>query len=314
MDWFLRLRENGQDAALAADFRRWIDCSPEHARAWKLASQSWALLGEAMPQPTSERTEAEIIELAPRRMEPSRRRPLRVWAAGGMLAAACLLLALFAPSLWMMLSADYATGTAQTMTITLEDGTLVELAARSAIKTEIEGATRHVTLLSGEAFFDVTHDPKRPFTVDAGGMKVGVIGTAFNVALGADQASVALARGIVDVAAARGSTDTELAPGQIARTARGSGTLTVDQIDISEIGAWRNGKLFVNDATIGDVVSTLQRYHSAWIKIPSGALASQRVTGLYDLTDPDHALEALVEPFGGKVHRLSPYLRVLSLI
>jgi transmembrane sensor len=37
------------------------------------------------------------------------------------------------------------------------------------------------------------------------------------------------------------------------------------------------------------------------------------VTGLYDLSDPDRALEALVQPFGGKMHRISPYLRVLAL-
>ena len=311
MDWFLRLRESNADPATNSEFQTWLHCSPENEKAWKAACRSWAMLGEAIPE--KERDAApDIIDFATARLV-RRRRPVARWLARGVLAAACLVLALMAPSLLLMLGADYATGTAQTMTLTLEDGSVVELAARSAIKTDLKGATRHVTLLSGEAFFDVAHDAKRPFTVDAGGMKVGVIGTAFNVALSGSNASVALARGIVDVSA-KGRGDTELSPGQIAHADLDGGTLAVSNIDISEIGSWRNGKLFVNDATIADVVGTLQRYHGAWIKVPSGTLAAQRVTGLYDLTDPDRALEALVEPFGGKVHRLSPYLRILSLI
>jgi transmembrane sensor len=313
MDWFLRLRESSADPATDAAFQQWLHCSPEHAKAWDAACRSWALLGEAMPRQQAGATTPDIIDFATARSR-KRRTSLRLWATGTLLAAACIILALNAPSLLILFTADYTTGTAQTMTLTLDDGSIVEMAARSAIKTEMEGATRHVTLLAGQAFFDVAHDAKRPFIVDAGGMKVVVIGTAFDVSMTSEHASVALARGIVDVSATGGKADTELSPGQIARADRASGTLTVDSIDTAEIGAWRDGKLFVNDATIASVVATLQRYHPAWIRIPSGTLASQRVTGLYDLKDPDHALEALVEPFGGKVHRLSPYLRVLSLL
>jgi len=83
-------------------------------------------------------------------------------------------------------------------------------------------------------------------------------------------------------------------------------------IALEDIGAWREGRLFVNDATVGAVVEQIQRYHPAWIAVPDVTLAQQTVTGLYDLRDPDRALRALVQPHGGKVHEISRFARVIS--
>jgi transmembrane sensor len=93
---------------------------------------------------------------------------------------------------------------------------------------------------------------------------------------------------------------------------RGTGVMKKRAIAPSDIGAWRSGQLFVQDETIGSVVEQLQRYHSAWISVPDSYLATQRVTGLYDLRDPDRALRALVQPYAGHVRDVSPYLRVIS--
>jgi transmembrane sensor len=68
----------------------------------------------------------------------------------------------------------------------------------------------------------------------------------------------------------------------------------------------------VTDQPLGDVVALIQRQHPAWIMLPEGHLAALRVTGLYDLSDPDKALMALVAPFGLRVRAASPYLRVVS--
>ncbi|WP_231711579.1 FecR family protein [Xanthobacter dioxanivorans] len=176
------------------------------------------------------------------------------------------------------------------------------------------GERRHVTLLSGEAFFEVTPDASRPFVVAAGGVDVTVLGTAFNVALSADTTAVELAHGSVRVAPgqAGGQPGATLTPGETVVVDRGTGAMQKETIALDDIAAWRNGQIFVNDATIGSVVERLRRYHRAWISLPDAALAAQRVTGLYDLRDPDRALRALVQPYGGQVHEISPYLRVVS--
>ena len=123
-----------------------------------------------------------------------------------------------------------------------------------------------------------------------------------------------LARGAVGVSfdAAQGASPAVLAPGQMLVVDRKSGAMVRSDIAPEDIGAWREGRLFVNDATIGAVVEQIQRYHAAWIAVPDITLAQQTVTGLYDLRDPDRALRALVQPHGGKVHEVSRFARIVS--
>lgn len=217
------------------------------------------------------------------------------------------------PSLSVHLRADYSTGISETRTLVLADGSKVELAADSAIKIDMAGARRHVTLLAGEAFFDVVHDETRPFVVGAGGVDVTDLGTAFNVQLSSRETSVELAHGSAAVSMGPSQTgDVVLVPGEMVVVDHQTGRMAKSAIAQEDIAAWREGKLFVNDVTIGSVIEQLQRYHGAWITLPDTALAAQKVTGLYDLRDPDRALRALVQPYGGKVRKISPYVRLVS--
>ncbi|WP_245314644.1 FecR family protein [Labrys sp. WJW] len=219
------------------------------------------------------------------------------------------------PTIMLRLEADYITATAESRNIRLRDGTLVMLGADSAISVNIgDSGLRKIRLLSGEAYFDVAHDASHPFVVDAGGVDVTVLGTAFDVRLSTMATTVQLARGSIDVSYKHPGVPGEarLMPGEMAVVDRATGQITRGTVAQKDIASWREGQLFVNDETIGSVVEQLQRYHSAWIKLPDGNLAARRVTGLYDLRDPDRALRALVQPYGGKVRELSPYVRVLS--
>jgi len=319
IDWLLRLKNASQDLEAARAFDVWRARSPAHARAWEKARRTWHVLGKVRPEhedlwrpragpvPASRRTPA--ASRAPRRWGGRGR------AAGvAAMAAAGVLLFLAAPSLLLRFQADYMTATGESRVVTLADGSTVTLGAHSAIATALTGERRHVTLLSGEAFFEVTPDASRPFVVAAGGVDVTVLGTGFDVALSPDTTAVELAHGSVRVVPgqAGGQAGATLVPGEMVVVDRGTGAMEKVAIAPDDIAAWRNGQIFVNDATIGSVVERLRRYHHAWISLPDAALAAQRVTGLYDLRDPDRALRALVRPYGGQVHEISPYLRVVS--
>ncbi|MDX3924993.1 MAG: FecR family protein [Shinella sp.] len=308
MDWFLRLQETPRDERMLEEFAAWLGRSPEHEKAWEKACRSWELIGQVPPvhRPLWHPEPAAIVS-------PPVRKPWRAWGMGTAAAAACLALSIAWSDMRPFYEADYATHTAEIRKITLEDASTVELSAGSAINADITDTSRRLDLLSGEAFFEVAPDPERPFVVTAGGVKVTAIGTAFNVKLSSSETTVELAEGLVDLSmdgAAR--TSFELSPGEMVVVDRESGAMKKESIAGEDIASWRSGRLFVKDATIGSVVEELQRYHPAWVKIPSSSLAAQRVTGLYDLKDPDRALRALVEPYGGKVHRISPYLRILA--
>lgn len=304
MDWLLRLKAEPECPRAAEDFKAWLDRSERNRAAWQSALKTWALLGEVEPRHAHlwQARSAEIVPL------PRRRR----WVAATALAlAASLLLFLAAPAFMIWLQADFQTQTGESRVVTLDDGSAVNLSAGSAIEVDMTPEGRHVRLLAGQAFFDIAHDAARPFTVDAGAAKVVVLGTAFDVALDAEATTVQLARGVVGISGT-GREVAEMAPGDVATVDGQTGAITRATMPLDEIGAWRSGRLFVEDVTIDSVVARLQRYHSAWISVPDRTLGRQRVTGLYDLTDPDRALAALVKPHGGTVRAVSAYARILS--
>ncbi len=63
---------------------------------------------------------------------------------------------------------------------------------------------------------------------------------------------------------------------------------------------------------LSEVVDQLRSYHQGWILLRDDNLAAERVTGLYNLDDPQAALEALVQPHGGRVQRWSPFVLVID--
>ncbi|WP_083213720.1 MULTISPECIES: FecR domain-containing protein [unclassified Ensifer] len=316
MDWFLELKARPNCRDTEAQFRAWLGRSELHVRSWQTALKTWQLLGEVPPvHEHLWRGARPLASLQPatRRRD---RRVAKVWATGAavLALAACLVMFVSLPSLLLWWQADHVTETAQSRTIALEDGTIIEMGGGSAIATEVSAHARHVRLLKGEAFFNVARDLSRPFVVDAGGVEVSVLGTAFDVQLASADTTVELAHGTVAVSYSGPDhkQNFELAPGETATVTHATGAVTRSAIAPDEIGAWRSGKMFVNNVTVAAAAERLQRYHSAWIAIPQSRLAQQRVTGVYDLKDPDHALQALVQPFGGTVRAVTSYGRVLT--
>lgn len=310
MDWFLQLKAKPNCPDIDGAFQQWIGRSDLHGRAWSHALKTWQLMGEVPPVYQHLWPAVPLVRTPPIRR---RRGFLRAGIASAAIAASVMAF-VAVPSLLVWWQADHRTGTGESRIVTLEDGTVVQLGGGSAIKTDVSKAARQVTLLAGEAFFDVVHDPARPFLVDAGGVKVVVLGTAFDVQLAGGETTVELARGRVAVSYEDGARkgNFELSSGEMAMVDHASGAVARDTIAPEDIAAWRHGRMFVNDVTVADVVERLQRYHKAWISVPDPRLAERRVTGLYDLTNPDRALRALVQPYGGKVREVTEYGRVLT--
>lgn len=301
MGWLMQVRDAPADATLRARVEAWVAADPDHARAWDQARRAWQMLGE-MP--------AAVPAAIPDGV-PARRRliPPRVALAAAALAA-CLLL-IFVPAAGLRLKADHLTGTGEIRRIELEDGSVVHLGPKSALTVRYSAQGRSIVLLEGEAFFEVTRDPARLFTVEAQGMTATVLGTAFNVRIAEHALSVAVRSGVVSVGHGGGAAR-RLEPGGRITVDRATGQAVLDRVAAEEVAGWRDGPLFFADATVAEVVGELRRYQPGWIVIVDGDLAAQRVTGLYDSRDPDRALRALVLPAGGQVREVTPLLRVLT--
>ena len=310
--WMIALQEEPGDIDCRQRFENWLDQSPQHRYAWERLQVAWRALGATAPAFEDSWKEAPRGIAQPRNLPARRPSVMRRAALAGVAAAAAICLAVIAgPMLMLRLEADHRTETAESRTVTLEDGSLVHLAGASAIATDFEKGRRAVRLLAGEAFFEVTPDKTRPFIVDAGGVEVTVLGTKFDVQKAGDVTAVALAEGSVQASLDGGDTQV-LAPGDLLTSDRATGEVSRSTIPVADIATWRSGQIFVVNATIGSVVEQIRRYHPAWLSLPDNTLASRRVTGFYDLRHPDQALEALVAPYGGKVRHVSPAARLIS--
>lgn len=295
-DWLLDLQA---EPARFEEFDDWLHANPEHLSAWAQVNRAWS----AIEQPSTAAhwpAPAQVVALKPVRHNRA------------MLAAACVCVVALGAA-WLNnpdWQADYHTGTGETRVVQLADGSRLTLAAQSAVDVDYSGKTRQITLRSGEALFDVVHDPRRPFQVDADQVVVRVLGTSFDVARNDAGIKIEVREGAVGVNS--NGTPYRLGAGQRLWLDANQGSVQQTAISPDEVATWVSGQQFFENATVAEVVEQLRKYQRGWIVISDDALAQKRVTGLYDLRDTQRALQALARPVGGKVEQYSPLLTVLK--
>ena len=338
--WLLRfeedLEEDGAPDAeehdrLKAELDTWLAADEAHRRAWELAQRAWSLAGEAPAEteavntPATEEGRGETNALPPLKT-PLRARPsaasqtTAAWMRQATTrkitipaAAAVLLLFLLAPTLSLWMRSDFQTATAETRSLSLDDGSQIVVGAESAVARDFSGDRREVALLRGEAWFEVAHEETRPFIVTAGDVTITVTGTAFDVAMTDRTIAVALARGSVDVKRpGKASLKKTLEPGQRLAVDRKDGAVLITNVDPDLMGGWRSGRLIVHGARLADVVDAVDRYHPGTITLIGWSVADRRVTGVFDLANSEKALRSLVSPYGLSVRKLTPWNTIVS--
>ncbi len=160
--------------------------------------------------------------------------------------------------------------------VTLPDGTVVWLNAASALHypTAFTGNERAVQV-TGEAYFEVAKDARRPFRVGVHGrMTVEVLGTHFNVQAydNEKQVQTTLLEGRVKVSAPAGGMLT-LAPGQQAVMPNGNeGSLQLeDHPDLAQATAWRNGVFNFEGLRLQAAMRQLERWYDITVVYEPGA-------------------------------------------
>ena len=193
----------------------------------------------------------------------------KIWYA----AAAVILLGLLVPAVYLyvkpeteQIAVQYIEKTTQRgeiITVVLSDQTEVTLNAGSRIiyPSIFTGDERSVELY-GEAIFDVTSDPARPFTVKTENMNIRVLGTVFDVKEYADDlsASVSVVSGKVEV----GITGEKiiLDKNRQVKMDKSTGNIETMTIDADNYLSWTSGTLFFNQTPIREVVNILNRHYT----------------------------------------------------
>jgi len=228
----------------------------------------------------------------------------------------------------------YRTGVGERAREVLPDGSVVTLNTRTEVVTSYTADARDVVLRSGEASFEVTKDPDRPFTVYAGKSVVQALGTVFNVRLGGEgRVEVTVTDGNVGVAYTEAAVDAEPRPAvEPARTRAGEWTTIVTAGQVAFLGpdetaaaapqvlklepvdmdiklAWQRGMLIFRGEPLEEVLEEVARYTTTEFVLADEELARIRVGGYFRAGDVEGLLTALRENFqieseaigGGKV-------------
>jgi transmembrane sensor len=160
----------------------------------------------------------------------------------------------------------------------LPDGSRVWLNAATSLRypTSFTGGER-VVELTGEAYFEITADAKKPFRVkvlqgghpEAQPMEVEVLGTHFNIMDYDEEPAISttLLEGLVRVS--RGGHSVVVKPGEQARLSR-SEELRVTAADTEEAVAWKDGMFRFRDAGIGEVMRQLARWYDVEVVYVNG--------------------------------------------
>jgi ferric-dicitrate binding protein FerR (iron transport regulator) len=157
--------------------------------------------------------------------------------------------------------------------LTLPDGSEVWLNSASSVKypTAFIGAERKVEI-TGEAYFEIAHHPERPFIVSVNGMNVKVLGTHFNINAYDDEAFVKTTLLEGSVRLEKSATIVTLKPGQQAQLENSGKIKVIDDVDVDQVIAWKNGYFSFNRADLQTVMRQIARWYDVDIsyegKIP----------------------------------------------
>ncbi len=301
--WAARLDGSVLSAADRTALDAWLAADPAHRAALSGFCQFSADLEQQMPllagiKEWSAGIPPALTTVQPR---PWLRRPLMAGAALSAAAAVALAFWLARPATQLE---SIATPVAQRSALTLADGTRVELNAQTSIQVELDGRERRVRLAAGEAFFTVTKDATRPFTVETPAGAVRVTGTRFNVRTDAAMPfEVTVLEGSVSArpAGAHGGTAAPRALTAGDRLAGGSVTrLSATALDHAL--AWRAGQIVFADTPLAEALARFARYHGRGITA-SPDTAGKRIGGRYSLDDLDGFFAAVEEVLDVKVTR-----------
>ena len=323
--WAVYLHSGDATADKLAEFETWLAADADHAVAYHDYEQIMMDLGLPCGLPEGELAGPEVTALTPVPAAKPAFSPMRA-LAGGVMAAAFALAAVVGVSLYELPGTEAAlqtvdipaieTQVAEIREVTLPDGTIVTLGAKSRIDYKFEDGLRTVALEEGEAFFDVAPDKAHPFYVQAGDRLVRVVGTQFDVRQSSSSVMVSVVEGVVEVIKAQDPEITEklhaslvkdvLTAGDKVTATIGKDQRQIETIDPGSAASWRTGWLAYDDVSLDDIIADLHRYDDRNFVFSNSDLRQVRVTAAFGADSVDQFLYALEASYPLSVDRSDP--------
>jgi transmembrane sensor len=306
-EWLVRLQSGSMPLAEREQFVDWLRASPAHVAEMLHLSRMHAGLSEfsqwaeiapesAVDPPIESGSVIAFPGVNLRRSAPRR------WLGAAVAAAIVIVVACGVLVTGYFGQTAVETRVGERHEMTLADGTEVSIAPNSRVRINLDSKQRLVVLDSGEAFFHVSKDPRRPFVVDAGQMRALAVGTSFNVERLTDTVVVTVVEGRVDVGSAGSDRIPVIANEQVSvsRTGRAAAPRRVNG---TRETAWLHGQLVFENDPVDEVVRRFNSYNQMQVYVMSDSLGSRPVSGVFRATDPESFIAFLQSVAGARVKR-----------
>jgi transmembrane sensor len=318
--WLMRLDGGTRNRTELREFREWLARSPLHQEAFDQAAAAWNKLDD-LGQWLDLEVRTPVRPLLPR----------RTFAVAATLLVAALgaWLALPLRDSQTTFRAEYATTIGEVRTVSLPDGTRVQLNTGTRLVAAMDHHGRLVRLDAGEAWFQVARDADRPFVVYASRLAVRAVGTAFAVRVDGKRVNLTVTEGHVEIASLDEALP-ETAELQLDRFDRTDSRVPLDEgqhvvyddriellsrwapPEIERNLSWRDGMLIFDDDPLEQVVAEINRYARQKIVISDAEIQDLRFGGYFRVGDISSILATFEEDFGIRVERINEELVYLS--
>lgn len=213
--------------------------------------------------------------------------------------AVAIALVLGATNLTFINDHNHVTSIGERAVIELPEGSVIHLNTQSQASVEFTDGVRFVSLLSGEAFFDVATDKDRPFVVQTANATVRALGTRFNVRSGPSGSDIAVLEGAVEVKGEVESDDSAkvfkqtVEKGQLLsyNVERGVTEFGTQNVDV--LTAWINGRVEFSNVSLAEAVAEINRYQTKPITIRDPEIRALNISGSFDIDTTSGFIAAL---------------------
>lgn len=296
--WFARLQGDDVASRDRREFERWLKADARNGMAWEDLNRTWNGVAALEDDPAFAALRADALSAGDKR--PYLNRRTLGLAAAGLVAAVGG--AMFGKR-WLSGGVSpaspaeepvFSTAVGEHTTFRLADNSVVTLSTDSAVRVNHWSEERRLTLLRGQAFFQVAKDPSRPFVVAAGDKRVTAIGTAFDVRMDPGKLSVTLVEGRVRIAAdaPQGERQVEMSAGSRFVAAEPA-DWAISTVDTAKEAAWLKGRLVFDGEPLSAVVAEMNRFSERKLSLSDPALGATPVSGVFRTGQIDAFVAAL---------------------
>ncbi len=268
---------------------QWRNESPENERVYQEYARTWQVLPlHASQEPVSAPPPLEqIIAAGDRRRQKTvplsgtaKPHSRTLWWAAVAVASAAAVIFLVGVSTLRSVPPDltFATGPNETITIPLEDGSVVRLGPGSQLDVWMTGKVRKTTF-HGSGFFAIASDSTSPFVIHTDAGTAEVLGTRFEIRTSADSLRLLVVEGRVALSAV--GQKVEVGRGEMAHASSSVAPSQPQTVNVWEMLDWQEGILIYQDTPLFQVAAEVERFFGVPVSITDTALTRRVVTAWF---------------------------------